>query len=158
MTPDVVRARLREHDVVAVRSSAVPTMPWTAIDLVKGWTYGCTTEELEEQVPLAPAKPAPAMPGVVTGGMAPEPLAGLADRIMRSLTTPLMPPIAEEDVWRITSHDDCPFEADPVEAWGYTVDAIDRYGFVDRIEQRVDGSWRRRSLRDLLEHAGGDPL
>lgn len=91
---------------------------------------------------------------VVTGGKSQESaLDALTDWLARSV-----PSIPLEDLWRVVSHDDSPFEGDAVEAWRYFVDSIDRYGFVDRIEQRVNGSWRIRSVRDLLDAAGGDPL
>lgn len=162
---DVVHARLRGHEVVAVRASAVPTLPWTAIDLVKGWTSACTTEELEDKVDLRPDAWK-----VVTGGKAPEgQLQALADimgipdlsrivaeglaRVERGITAAFT-----EDQWRVTSCDDDPYEGEAPEAWAYLADTLDRYGFVDRIEQQVDGTWRVRSVRDLLTAAGGDPL
>lgn len=44
------------------------------------------------------------------------------------------------------------------EVWSQIVSVIDRAWTVESIEQHVAGSWRRRSVRDLLDAAGGDPL
>lgn len=80
---------------------------------------------------------------------------------LTGLSKALFAPLAlsfEESSWRVYGHDDEPFEGEAPEAWDYFVESVDRYGFVDRVEEQVDGSWRRRSVRDLLDAAGGDPL
>ena len=165
MTFRVVRAFLNDHEVVAVNCSPLPTRPWTAVDMAKGWTIACREEDLVRPVEFAGVPK-----DVITGGKASkEQLQALAD----IMGIPDLPRIVDEglakikrgvqaafdeDRWRVTSCDDDPYTGEAPEAWAYVVDRIDRYGFVDRVEHHVDGSWRIRSIRDLLEAAGGDPL
>lgn len=178
MTLRVVRAFRDGYEVVAVNCSPLPSRPWTAIDVAKGWTIACRDDDLTDQVELftpfeagawLPPRP-DAQTEAVTGGRAPEgQLQALADII----GVPDLPRIVDEGLakiergikaafdegqWRVTACDDPPFTGEAPEAWAYFADRIDRYGFIDRIEHRVDDTWRIRSVRDLLAAAGGDPL
>ena len=176
--PAVVRAMLNDHRVIAVHSSPLASRPWTAVDVAKGWTIACRDEDLTDKVELFSALEAgawlPPQPdgqkNVVTGGKAArEQLQALADimgiptlpdlvdeflaKIERSITATF-----DEDQWRVIGPDNDPYQGEAPEAWGYLVDTLDRYGYIDRVEQRVADTWRVRSMRDLLQAAGGDPL
>jgi len=178
MTIRVVRAFLNDHEVVAVNCSPLPTRPWTAVDVAKGWTIACRDEDLTDPRPLECSRPvptyqevfAPAGENVVVGGRSSKAqmqafadLIGVPDlprivaegvaRIERGIHAAFT-----EDRWRVIGPDNDPYTGEAPEAWGYLTDTLDRYGFIDRIEQHVDGTWRVRSVRDLLTAAGGDPL
>ena len=167
--PPVVQATVDGHRVEAVRCSSLRGLPWLAIDIDKGWTIARADSELEEKVALSAVPPrahrfdtvtvtAAPQAKVTTGGRAPE-RPGLGD-VLREMfgPAPTAARVFDEGLWRVHDHNDDPFEGEAPEAWGYLVDSLDRYGFIDRVEQQVDGSWRKRSIRDLLQAAGGDPL
>lgn len=69
-------------------------------------------------------------------------------------------PSPAEGRWRIDSvlFDNEVVEGDAVKVRGQLVAVVDGAWSVEGLEQWVAGSWRRRSVRDLLDAAGGDPL
>ena len=176
--PPVVQATVDGHRVVAVRCSPVRGCPWLAIDIEKGWTIARADSELEEKVALSavPSKghrfDTVTVTGVGGGPLTAAAVKEYGERVAADLkrrwANPgsydrgglLLPPAPafNEGLWRIHDHNDDPFEGAAPEAWDYLVDSLDQCGFIDRVEQLVDGTWRRRSVRDLLEAAGGDPL
>ena len=166
--PPVVQATVDGHRVVAVRCSSLRGLPWLAIDIDKGWTIARADSELEEKVALSAVPVTAVGGGPMTAAAVKEYGERVAADLKRRWASPgpyhpgglLLPPAPafDEGLWRIHDHNDDPFEGEAPEAWGYLVDSLDRYGFIDRIEQQVDGTWRRRSVRDLLQAAGGDPL
>ena len=135
-----------------------------AIDIDKGWTIARADSELEEKVALSAVVASTLRRDeTVTVPMATPVTAAAVEEFGERLRAKVAasaawPPVFDEGLWRIHDHNDDPFEGEAPEAWGYLVDSLDRYGFIDRIEQQVDGSWRKRSIRDLLQAAGGDPL
>lgn len=172
--PPVVQATVDGHRVVAVRCSSLRGLPWLAIDIDKGWTIARADSELEEKVALsavvasATRRDETVAFTVSTGGaLTEEGVERMAADLKRRWANPgpyhpggRLPsaPAFDEGLWRIHAYDDDPFEGEAPEAWGYLVDSLDRYGFIDRVEQQVDWTWRKRSVRDLLQAAGGDPL
>lgn len=175
--PPVVQATVDGHRVVAVRCSSLRGLPWLAIDIDKGWTIARADSELEEKVALSavPSKghrfDTVTVTAVDGGPLTAEAVKEYGERVAADLKRrwanpgPYHPggrlpsaPAFDEGLWRIHAYDDDPFEGEAPEAWGYLVDSLDRYGFIDRIEHLVGGSWRKRSIRDLLQAAGGDPL
>lgn len=176
--PPVVQATVDGHRVVAVRCSSLRGLPWLAIDIDKGWTIARADSELEEKVALSAVPPKAHRFDTVTvtavdgGPLTAAAVKEYGERITADLKRRWAnpgeydrgglllpkPPVFDEGLWRVHDHNDDPFEGEAPEAWGYLVDSLDRYGFIDRIEHLVDGSWRKRSIRDLLQAAGGDPL
>ena len=161
--PPVVQATVDGHRVVAVRCSQVRGCPWLTIDIEKGWTVARADDELEEKVALsavvASAKPEPVPVKfsyeVGTGGRSPAWVQRMVDEMLGAKA-----PKAAPSRWRIESAilQGDRYEATASEVWAKLVWVVDRAWAVDGIEQLVDGTWRRRSVRDLLEAAGGDPL
>lgn len=163
--PAVVRAMLNDHRVIAVHSSPLASRPWTAVDVAKGWTIACRDEDLTDKVELTCSEK-----DAITGGLtSKEQFQALAD----IMGVPDLPRIVDEglakiergikatfdeDQWRVIGPDNDPYTGEAPEAWGYLVDTLDRYGYIDRVEQKVADTWRVRSMRDLLDAAGGDPL
>lgn len=178
--PPVVRATVDGHRVVAVRCSNVPDRPWLVVDVAKGWTLARAEDELEEKVALSPvaasakAEPKPESkkytitfkPSVVNTELL-ETLYGspmdakdgwtnlgyLSDEGIDTLTP-------APSRWRVESValEGDGFEGPAAEVWAQLVSVIDRAWTAESIEEYVNGSWRRRSVRDLLDAAGGDPL
>lgn len=66
----------------------------------------------------------------------------------------------EDDRWRIEASvlQSDGVEGTAAEVWPVLVSVVDDAWTVEKLEQFVDGTWRRRSIRDLLDAAGGDPL
>ena len=161
--PPVVQATVDGHRVVAVRCSQVRGCPWLTIDIEKGWTVARADDELEEKVALsavvASAKPEPVPVKfsyeVGTGGRSPAWVQRMVDEMLGAKA-----PKAAPSRWRIESAllDGESLEGSAADVWSQLALAIDGGWAVDAIEQLVDGTWRRRSVRDLLEAAGGDPL
>lgn len=156
--PPVVRAIVKGHRAVAVRCSTVPSQPWLVIDVDKEWTLAAADADLEDRVELEPVVSPPSMTDLLERWANPAPYSpgGWLDGGPYSASDS----IPADDRWRIWSghFDDEVFEGDPAEVWAALVSAVDDAWTVDIVEQLVAESWQRRSLRDLLDAAGGGPL